>query len=341
MIDIVPYVSIIIVNYNGKHFLDDCLSSVYRQNGVPFEVIMVDNASVDGSAEFVQERYPQTRVIRSGQNLGFAGGNNLGAAHAQCEFIVLLNNDTIVHDGWLFGLVDAMKDPNVACASSLIKTIGIPERYYEKNGSINILGYNVMRIFDEPTDIFYAGGASMIYRKSIFGPPFDGDYFVYGEDVYLGLRTRFMGFDIRHTNASRLDHIGNGTAKTQKSAFLTFYQERNRILNILLFFSAGTILKSIPYIAANLFGKLFLSVLPTKYSLAGILRAHGWFIGNWGIVMEKRRKLRSEQRVNESAVIAMMTGKLTNGESTIGRIINALSLFYSRLVALPVRENLR
>lgn len=336
-----PLISIIIVNYNGKHFLEGCLRSVYRQEGRPFEVILVDNASVDGSAEFVREHFPQTKVIRSERNLGFAGGNNLGAEHAAGDLIVLLNNDTVVHEGWLSGLVDALSDPNVACASSLIKTEGIPDRYYEKNGSINILGYNVMRIFDEPSDIFYAGGASMIYRKVLFGAPFDGDYFVYGEDVYLGLRARFMGFDIRHTNASRLDHFGSGTARTQKSTFLTFYQERNRVLNVLLFFSAGTIVKSIPYLAVNLVGKILLSLLPTKYSLTGILKAYGWLLWNVAQIKVKRRKLRAEQRRDDAAVLAMMTGKLTNGESALGAAVNSLSLLYCRFVSLPVREVVR
>ncbi|HAP35973.1 MAG TPA: hypothetical protein DCQ28_08550, partial [Bacteroidetes bacterium] len=122
-------------------------------------------------------------IIKSNKNLGFAGGNNLGVKNAKGELIVLLNNDTVVHQGWLQGLANAITNENVAAASSLIKTEGIPDKYYEKNGSINFLGHNIMRIFDEPTDIFFAGGASMIFKKDIIGVPFDEDYFVYGEDV--------------------------------------------------------------------------------------------------------------------------------------------------------------
>ena len=166
-------ISIIIVNYNGRHFLFDCLSGVIKQTANGDEIIVVDNGSSDGSAEYIRVTFPSVTLIESGMNLGFAGGNNCGVKHAKNNLIVLLNNDTIVHPGWLEGLVNAIAEGNVAAASSLIKTEGIPERYYEKNGSINFLGHNIMRIFDQPKDIFFAGGASMIFKKDILGIPFD------------------------------------------------------------------------------------------------------------------------------------------------------------------------
>jgi GT2 family glycosyltransferase len=331
-------ISIIIVNFNGKHFLQDCLTSVLLQDYPTFEVIGVDNTSIDGSIEFLNKNFPQVHVIKSDKNLGFAGGNNLGIENTKGELIVLLNNDTVVHQGWLQGLANAIADENVAAVSSLIKTEGIPDKYYEKNGSINFLGHNIMRIFDEPTDIFFAGGASMIFRKDIIGIPFDEDYFVYGEDVYLGLRVRFMGYQVKHTNESILDHFGNGTSKSQKSDFLTFYQERNRLLNTFLFFTPRTILKVAPFIVINCIAKIFASLLGMKYSFIGLLKAYGWFVIHIPLIINKRRALRSEQKVEEAKVIRYMTGKLTNGESTVGKLLNAISLLYCRIVNIKVIE---
>ncbi|MFA6468391.1 MAG: glycosyltransferase family 2 protein [Bacteroidota bacterium] len=330
--------SILIVNYNGKHFLQDCLPPVLQQLAEGDEVIVVDNASSDGSSAFLRDEFPIVRLIESAKNLGFAGGNNLGVMNAKGAYIVLLNNDTIVHPGWLAGLKKAVTDERVACASSLIRTEGIPDRYYEKNGSINFLGHNIMRIFDEPTDIFFAGGASMIFKKDILGTPFDDDYFVYAEDVYLGLRTRFMGYQIRHTNDSTVAHFGSGTSKKQQSTFLTYYQERNRLLNTFLFFSAITILKVMPLIIANCFGKCSASLLGKKYSLSGLLRAYGWFFINIRTMVRKRHRLRAERTVHEYEVIRHMTGKLTNGESAVGKIVNAVALSYCRFVQLNVIE---
>lgn len=334
-------ISIVIVNYNGKQFLKNCLTSVLPELRENDEVILVDNASTDGSAEFISTAFNNTRIIISQTNLGFAGGNNLGVSHARNSLIVLLNNDTIVYTGWRDGLVETMNVRNVVSVSSLIKTEGIPDRYYEKNGSINFLGHNIMRIFDEPTDIFFAGGASMIFRKDVIGLPFDNDYFVYGEDVYLGLRCRFMGYQVKHTNASVLDHVGSGTAKREHSAFLTYYQERNRILNTLLFFSPDTLIKIIPFLIVNIVAKTIGSVVGMKYSFTGLLRAYGWLLTNVSTIRKKRALLYIERKVPDDMVIRYMSGKLTNGESVIGRVVNAIAILYCRIVRLPVIEVMR
>lgn len=331
-------ISIIIVNYNGKHFLKGCLDAVIAQCDHTVEVIVVDNASGDGSAEFLKSTYPAVRLIENTVNRGFAGGNNDGVREARGSFIVLLNNDTVVRPGWLEGLRAEMNDRHVVSASSLIKTEGIPERYYEKNGSVNFLGHNIMRVFDVPSDIFYAGGASMIFRKEAIGLPFDDDYFVYGEDVYLGLRSRFMGYQIKHTNASVLDHFGSGTAKREPNEFLTFYQERNRILNTLLFFSVTTIIKALPYLLVNVFAKTAAAAVGMKYSLKGLLRAYAWLLMNIPVIRQKRIVLQKEKVVPDRDVIRYMTGKLTNGESIPGRIVNAIAVLYCRMVRLTVIE---
>src|SRR5512135_589839 len=99
-----PLASIVIVNWNGRPYLDACLESVLRQEDGSFEVLLVDNGSSDGSADYVRRRFPGVNVIEAGANLGFAGGNNLGVRHAGGDLVVLLNNDTIVQPGWLAGL---------------------------------------------------------------------------------------------------------------------------------------------------------------------------------------------------------------------------------------------
>jgi N-acetylglucosaminyl-diphospho-decaprenol L-rhamnosyltransferase len=88
--------SIIIVNYNGKHYFDACLKSIAEHTSFEYEVVVVDNASTDGSAEYLRSTYPEIKLIESESNLGFAGGNNLGAKYANGEYLLLLNNDTIL-----------------------------------------------------------------------------------------------------------------------------------------------------------------------------------------------------------------------------------------------------
>ncbi len=106
-----PFISIITVNYNGKKYLGDYLDSLNSLNYPQdkYEVIVVDNASTDGSVKYIKNNYPDVEVIKSKKNLGFGGGNNLGIKFSQGELIVLLNNDTVVHNDFLKKLVDCYK----------------------------------------------------------------------------------------------------------------------------------------------------------------------------------------------------------------------------------------
>ncbi len=335
-----PFCSVIIVNYNGRHLLHDCLSAVLAQAYERFEVIVVDNASTDGSAGYLETDFPAVTLVRSQRNGGFAGGNNEGVRHAQGDLIVLLNNDTIVADGWLQGLVDAVAPSPVAVAGSLIRTEGIPEKYYEKNGSLNFLGHNIMRKFDRPESTFFAGGASLIYKRDILGTPFDEEYFLYLEDVYLSLRARFLGYSVTQTSTSRVRHLGSDTTRRQQASLLTMYQERNRLLNMLLFFSTATLLKLLPLFAINVCAKLSASLLVRRYSFAGLLRAYLWLLVHPVTIAGKRGVCRAAQCVPENEVTSWMTSDLTNGESAPGKAINACAHLYFRLMGIRTLEDM-
>src|SRR5262245_56400983 len=114
-------VSVIIVNWNGRRFLHDCLASLSVQSYTPDEIIVVDNGSTDDSVFFVKDRFPRVRVIEVGKNAGFTGGNTAGLEVARGEFVALLNNDTRVEKNWLENLIRPMiVDPKVGiCASKI------------------------------------------------------------------------------------------------------------------------------------------------------------------------------------------------------------------------------
>lgn len=116
-----PFISILIVNYNGKKYLEDCLSSLFSINYPKnkYEVILVDNDSQDNSVDFIKKNFPKVNLIESDENLGFAGGNNLAYSKAKGEYIVLLNNDTKVDINWLKELVDtAQRKKSIGIVSS-------------------------------------------------------------------------------------------------------------------------------------------------------------------------------------------------------------------------------
>ena len=335
-----PFCSVIVVNFNGKHLLAECLSSVLAQDYPGFEVVLVDNGSADGSVDYVRATFPAVHVVAAHENLGYAAGNNLGVRSAKGEVIILLNNDTKVRDGWLEALVDAVSAPDTAIASSLVFTRGIPREYYEKNGSINFLGHNIMRRFERPENIFYGGGASLAFKPSLLGEPFDPDYFAYGEDVYLGLRARFRGYRVVHTNDSVVDHLGGATTKRMRSRRLAMLQERNRLLNMLLFFSPSTLLRMLPFIVLGCLAKLAVAAVSHRYSAVATLQAWVWLSRHGAAISAKRKALRREFAVPEAEVVAWMTAHVTNGESIPGRVLNALATAYCKALGVRTLESL-
>lgn len=330
-------VSIIILNYNGKQYLKDCLSSVLSQSYADLEIILFDNGSTDGSIEYVKNEFTDERlkIAESKVNLGFAGGNNEAMKHCANDLIVLLNNDTVTEKDWLKNLVAAAAEKNIV-ASSFVITKGVPEKYYETNGSVSYLMYNVMNIFPEREDEFYPNGCSLIFRKSEIGLPFDPDYFYYGEDTYLGLKARFMGMNIRFVKDSVVHHLGGGSDSA--SSFKTFCQERNRFLNLYIFFGIGFILKMIPYITFNHTLRLLNSLFSRRRSFWGTARAYIWFYFNIPAILRKRREISQYKKINEREIIKLMSSKIFNAGTLGAGIINGISYLYSRLTGIKPIE---
>lgn len=332
-----PLCSVVIVNFNGKQFLENCLSSVLNQNVHGFEVLLVDNGSKDGSAEFVLESFPTVKVVVLSENHGFAGGNNAGVKTAAGDIIVLLNNDTIVPPDWLETLIAPLRHPSVAIASSHVITEGIPTSHYERNGSLNLLGHNVMHVFREPQQLFYPNGASLAYKRALLGLPFDETYFAYSEDAYLGIRARFLGYSVVHVTESRVQHFGGGTSRRIPSRRITFLQERNRLLTFLLFFSPVTLLRMSPYYLLNTIAKVFASFVG-KYHFTGVVQAYLWIGTHVRTILHKRTILGKEKHVTDNEVLAWMTARVVNGDSLLARVVNGLSVAYCKLVGLRTIE---
>jgi GT2 family glycosyltransferase len=311
-------------------------------------VIIVDNASSDNSVDFIEKNfaYPNIRIISSQANVGFAGGNNLGYENSKGDLIVLLNNDTRVEKDWLSILVEVIStDEKIAAVQSLVITEGIPGKYYEMNGTINVLGHNIMNVFrigdDGIGEILQANGCSLIIRRNVIeklGGLFPCEYFAYAEDTYFSLKVKFAGYKILHASRSVVNHAGGGTSKKKKSSFSYFYQERNRMLNFILFFSKSFFIKYIPYLISNFIMKFFLGIFSKKYSVSGLIRAYCWLFTHSAWVKGKREELNKIKTVNENEVLKLISGKMFNGNSFIEKIGNFKSLLYCRLVKINVLE---
>ena len=330
-------VSIIIINYNGRQFLQNCFNSVLNQSYENFEIIFFDNNSSDGSTEFVKDNFKDKRIkiIESETNLGFAGGNNEAVKQAKNDLVVLLNNDIEADKDWLLHLVNAVKEKNTV-ASSYVLTEGINPKYYQSNGSVSYLMYNVMNIFENIEDEFYPNGCSLIFRKSEIPVPFDPDYFYYSEDLSLGLRARFMGMKVKFVKDSVIHHYGGGSSGG--ISMKTFYRERNRLLNLYTFFSIWFIIRLLPLICVVKTAKLVQALFSGKVTFWGVIKAYLWFYFHIPTVLRKRKELEKIKTVAEKEIIRFMTSKLLNHETLLNKYMNNLSYVYSRIVGIKPIE---
>jgi GT2 family glycosyltransferase len=200
-----PAASIIVPNYNGAPFLGDCLRSLERQTFVDAEVIVVDDASPDGSAEIVPNEFPSLRLIRLGRNGGFARAVNIGIAAARGEFVALLNNDAVADAGWLGELIGALeRHPEAGSAASKIlladddSTLVSAGDVYRRAGVPNSRGVweRDSGQYDDETEVFGACGAACAYRRAVLDEigGFDERFFMYCEDVDLAFRAQLRGY---------------------------------------------------------------------------------------------------------------------------------------------------
>ncbi|HZU15945.1 MAG TPA: glycosyltransferase family 2 protein [Candidatus Dormibacteraeota bacterium] len=242
-IDHMPTASVIICNYNGHKYLPACLCAVMRQHLVGgFEVILVDNCSTDDSVEYVQHEWPTVTILRADRNLGFAAGNNLGIRHARGKYIVLLNNDTTVHEGWLAALVNtAESDSTVAAVTSKIVYMGRPDIIQNAGGLLLTDGSGADRGFgehdkgqyDHQEEVFGACGCAVLYRREALADVglFDESFFCYYEDMDLNWRLRLRGWRVVYQPAAMVEHLHAGTS-VEWSPFFLFHAERNRIFMV-------------------------------------------------------------------------------------------------------------
>gem|GEM_PF-1338370 len=332
-------ITVVVLNYNGRDTLSRCLDALLGQT-LPIESILVfDNASTDGSSQEVRRRYPNVRVVRSSVNLGFAGGNNAAMEHVKTDWVALLNNDAFPAQTWIEILWSEVQGPNPPVAlSSLVRNQGAPKTWYRKGGTLNLAGRNIREAFDNNEACFFPTGCACLLDKKACMPLFDEDYFMYGEDVALGWRLRLEGKKIRQVSRAMVFHLqGSSSSRVNRTSRDTM-QERNRVLNCLLFFGPGALLKVWPLWKLDAIHRLLVDGLLGSRSVRGMLQGWIWPVFHMPEVMRKRRAIQEKRRVSDQDILKAMSGKLTNSPGRAGTLLNRISLSYCRLMGLGVLE---
>jgi GT2 family glycosyltransferase len=231
-----PLVSIVIVTWNGRQYLDACLNAVAAQNGVPAETILVDNASTDGTIGYVRERFPSVRLVALPENRGFAGGNNAGVREARGRYVALLNNDAVPEQGWLQALLAGVdEDAGFALVTSRIVYMHDPGVIDSAGDGLLAWGGAFKRHHGasvdaarESIEVFGVCGAACLMPRRVFEElgGFDEDFFASHEDVDLSYRARLLGYRCRYVADAVVRHHGSATIG-RVSGFAVFHGQRN------------------------------------------------------------------------------------------------------------------
>jgi GT2 family glycosyltransferase len=254
--DNAPETSVVIVNYNGGAYLESCLEAVFAQSVQGgFEVLLVDNASSDGSAELALARFPDLRVLRLARNFGFAGANNAGIRQARGRFVVLLNNDTRVRPGMLAALrAAALSDERAAAVTAKLVYADRPNVIQnaglllltDGGGADRGVGEEDAGQYALREEVFgFCGAAALLKREALADVGgFDDRFFIYYEDLDLSWRFRLRGWRIVFEPAAVVEHAHAATSG-EWSEFFTFHVDRNRVLTLLKNAPARMVVRSL------------------------------------------------------------------------------------------------
>ena len=243
-----PQIAVIILNWNGRRFLEEYLPEVIRTTDPALgRVIVADNASTDGSQELMAERFPQVELIKFDRNYGFAEGYNRAIAAVDAPWVVLLNSDVRTGENWLAPLWEYVtSNSDVAAVQPKILSIKNPDTFEyagAAGGFIDTNGYPYCRgrifdtcekdngQYDTPADIFWATGAALMVRRDIYLSTggLDKEFFAHMEEIDLCWRIRLAGYRIAAVPASTVYHLGGGSlpAENPRKTYLNF---RNNLL---------------------------------------------------------------------------------------------------------------
>ncbi|PAP76610.1 glycosyltransferase family 2 protein [Rubrivirga marina] len=242
----VPRVSVVIVTWNGRLLLERFLPSVLATDYPDLEVVVADNASEDGTAEWLAEAHPEVVMARHAENLLFAGGNNAAVPYATGDLVCFLNNDVEVPPGWLTPLVAALDDPGVVAVQPKLLQHGDRTQFEyagASGGVLDAFGYPFTRgrlfdtlepdtgQYDDACDVFWATGAALLVRRDAFETAggFDEAFGMHMEEIDLCWRMQRAGGRIRVEPASEVYHLG-GASLPQGDPRKMFFNVRNSLV---------------------------------------------------------------------------------------------------------------
>lgn len=327
--------SIIIVNYNGGELLQRCVQAAV--SGLPpdntDEILLIDNVSTDGSADAIEANFPTVQVIRSTENLGFGGANNLAAQYAKGEYLAFLNPDAVVEPRWLDELIVVLETmPQAGMATSKIVLLDTPDTINTCGGDMHITGLTLCRGMGAPhyayvhqDEVSAISGAAFAMRRDLYVElgGFDASFFLYMEDTDLSLRVRLAGYRCIYVPTSLVYHNYELRFGPKK----TLYQERNRYRMLLKSLHWQTLLRLVPALLLAEIITWGFVILRDRKRFMNKLQAYASIVQHWPTIMQQRATVQATRRVSDHELLALCAYRIAyeqTGNGFSARMAQAL-----------------
>jgi len=323
-------VSVIVLNWNGKPFLKECLDSLRTQTFRDFETILVDNGSTDGSVQYARQEFPDVRIVGLDYNAGFARGNNMGIQASSGQYIALLNNDARAHPRWLEALTTTLDArPEVGFCTSKILLYDQPGVIDSAGDLFYTCGVGEKRgrsetdrgQFAQLQPVFGACAAAALYRRSMLEDVglFDEDFFAYAEDVDLSFRAQLAGYQCLYVPEAVVYHHLQGSFGAFPGHSLCL-SRRNAFDTLLKNMPTALLWRRLAYILS------YYTAVDVAYIVQGrlrpILKARLDNIRRLRRTLAKRRQIQAGRRVSDEYINgAMSTGRV---RQMVGRWLRGL-----------------
>lgn len=346
---ILPKASVIIVNTNELHHLKKCLPSIFRQRYPDYEVLVVDNASTDGSVEYLEREFSRAKIIRNRANLGYAGASNVGFKQASGDYIAILNSDTQVEPDWLRELVIALQaDLRAGLATPKILMMDDPARLNTCGNEITLTGLTFCRGLEQPAEkynrleiVSAVSGAAFAIKRSVLEQigGFDETFFMYYEDTDLSLRAMLAGYTCLYVPTSVVYH----QYAFRFSPYKCFLQERNRYFSLLKTLRWRTLITLLPMLLLSELIAWGYVLLRGPEHVRSKLRSYAWLIGNRRQILKARCRVQTLRRVDDRVLLDRFSHRLTFAQTVnpsiatmLERIFNPLLLLLGRMSRIIV-----
>jgi GT2 family glycosyltransferase len=315
-------VSIIILNYNETKLTLHCLASLAKITYLNYEIILVDNGSKEDIEPLIKQKPRNVIIIKNKINLGYAEGNNVGYQKASGEYILFLNNDTVVEKDFLKPLVTALENDKQLAAvqpkimqyprKEFIDSVG---SYFLFSGFLYHLGHNKKdkKKYHKEGSVFSMKGACMLFKKEVLDEigVFDKDYFAYFEETDLCHRVWLAGYKIFYIPSATIYHEGGQTSKKLQSAFVQFHSYKNRIYTYMKNFQLSTLVRVLPLHLFLCEVITLLYVVTGKFPLAfAIQKALFWNLFHMNMIIKQRKQMKKLRKINDSVYLPKVTKKV-------------------------------